>query len=186
MRYKVAVGAILVALMGAFVLQITNDQPNKQLVLAAPTEQPYVLSIDPTVEWPTPEPTATPTPEPTPVPPTPKPAVVSAAGSGTVQQLAPLLPPSSCFDNPDRYEWQKYAALVGFPESAMEELAYVIKHESGGDLCAYNRSSGASCWIQQVPGAAQFFDPYTCMSQGYAKWVDGGRDFYRHWYQWWQ
>lgn len=91
-----------------------------------------------------------------------------------------------CYQNPDRYEWRKYALAAGFPESVLPELEYIISTESGFDLCAVNREiSGATCWIQQTPGGDDFFDPTTCMAQGYYKWVAGGRDFWQHWYQWW-
>ena len=119
--------------------------------------------------------------------PVPEVPVVAAAIGAPHELSAPAkVAPQSCYDNPDRYNWQKYALLVGFPADVMPELQKIINVESGGgDLCAINQKSGASCWIQQLPGGEQFFDPYTCMSQGYAKWLDGGRSFYRHWYQWW-
>lgn len=133
-----------------------------------------MLTTAPIVEAvPTVRPTATPTPE----------LVVVAQEVSHPNELR--VAPQSCYDNPDRYNWQKYALMVGFPEEVIPELTIIVNAESGGDLCAVNQGSGASCWIQQLPGGPQFFDPVTCMSQGYAKWLDGGRSFWRHWYQWW-
>lgn len=159
---------------------------------------------------PTPPPTSTPTPtppilahttsEPDPVvehheasTPAPTPVPVFAASQGSVRPLSASPVPAACFDHPDRFDWKKYALIVGFPPEVVEsaEMAQIIQAESHGDLCAYNPSSGASCWIQQVPGGAQFFDPVTCMSQGYAKYLDGARNYpdrspwWQHWYQWW-
>lgn len=90
-----------------------------------------------------------------------------------------------CYAREDRYDWRSYALAAGFPESVLPELEYVVSKESGGDLCAVNVSSGATCWIQQFPGGDAFLDPSTCMAQGYAKWVAGGHDFWQHWFQWW-
>lgn len=89
---------------------------------------------------------------------------------------------AACLVHPDRYNWRAYAAAYDWP---LDELANVIAHESGGDLCAVNASSGATCWIQQHPGGAAFLDPATCMAQGYSKWVSGGRSFAAHWYAFW-
>jgi hypothetical protein len=89
---------------------------------------------------------------------------------------------AACLVHPDRYNWRAYAAAYDWP---LDELANVIAHESTGDLCAVNASSGATCWIQQHPGGVAFLDPATCMAQGYSKWVSGGRSFYAHWYAWW-
>lgn len=92
---------------------------------------------------------------------------------------------AQCREHPDRFNWRPYAIAVGFPEWVLDELAYVVQNESGGDLCARNPSSGAICWVQQISGEARFLDPATCMAIGYSKWVDGGRDFYKHWFRWW-
>lgn len=135
-----------------------------------------------------PEPMAEPEPEPAPQP-------VSAAALSPHVEALPALPPlpTACHDHPDRFNWQKYALAVGFPQDVVDgELAKIVQAESTGDLCAVNSSSGATCWIQQLPGGPQFFDPISCMSQGYSKWVDGGRNypdrspFWQHWYQWWE
>jgi hypothetical protein len=114
----------------------------------------------------------------TPTPAEPAEPIVVAASTSTWV--------GGCYDHPDRYNWQPYARAAGFPEWAMEELAYVIHVESRGDLCAVNSSSGATCWIQQYPGGTAFLDPVVCMAQGYAKWLDGGQAFERHWYRWWR
>lgn len=90
-----------------------------------------------------------------------------------------------CAQHPDRFNWEPYALAAGFPEHVLPELAHVIQRESSGDLCAVNPSSGAICWIQQISGEDLYYDPAACMAIGYAKWVDGGYDFWRHWYQWW-
>jgi hypothetical protein len=129
-------------------------------------------------------PTWTPVP-PTPIPATPVPTYVQNTPAYSGVSASSHSGDGTCANHPDRYNWQPYALAAGFPEWAMSELAVIISHESGGDLCAVNSSSGASCWIQQLPGGPQFFDPVRCMSQGYSKWVDGGQSFYRHWYQWW-
>lgn len=91
-----------------------------------------------------------------------------------------------CRQNPDRYNWKAYALAAGFPADVVNgEMEYVIQNESGGDLCARNPSSGAICWVQQISGEPKYLDPATCMAVGFAKWVDGGRDFHKHWYRWW-
>lgn len=125
-----------------------------------------------------------PTPTPTLAPPAPAPpSNVAAAAAGFSWANDP-----ACLAHPDRFNWQKYALAAGFPEQVVsgEEMATVIRKESEGDLCAVNRTSGATCWIQQVPGGPQYFDPHACMSIGFAKWQDGGDSFERHWYRWWR
>lgn len=99
---------------------------------------------------------------------------------------------AECRQRGDRYDWQTYALAAGFPPDVVagSEMANVIHTESGGDLCAVNTSSKAACWAQILSSAGieqqiAYLDPTACMSAAYAKWVDGGRDFWRHWYQWW-
>jgi len=163
----------------------TAEAPAQEPWQVAPQNQRTATPTHTPTNTPTNTPTPLPTFTPTPVPPTatPVPYVpprVSAQGSAP-QPIAT----GGCHGHPDRYNWQKYAYLVGFPEWVMPELAVIVRSESGGDLCAVNPSSGATCWIQQHPGGSQFFDPMLCMSQGYSKWLDGGQSFYRHWYAHW-
>jgi hypothetical protein len=103
-------------------------------------------------------------------------ASVQPASGGTVSSY------EECLVHPDRYNWMAYAVQYDWP---LDELANVIQHESGGDLCAINPTSGATCWIQNHPGGAAFLDPQTCMAQGYGKWISGGRSFATHWYAFW-
>jgi len=90
---------------------------------------------------------------------------------------------NTCYEHPDRFNWMKYAEKYDWP---LDELAYIIHNESGGDLCAINPTSGASCWIQQYPTYEGIFNPETCMYQGYKKWKDGNNSFKKHWYDWWE
>jgi hypothetical protein len=113
-------------------------------------------------------PTLTPTPSPTPSP---------TPDTRTALEI--------CRDHPDRYNWRPYALAAGFPDWVLPELEGVIRVESTFDLCAINRTSGATCWIQQYPGGEEFLDPAVCMDQGFMKWEAGGRDFWQHWRQWW-
>lgn len=142
----------------------------------------------------TPTPTLTPTAtENVPVKNTPTPTVVIQIPTPTPKHISAASAPApvvisgrqSCFDHPDRYNWQKYARLVGFPQWVMDELSYVIQKESSGDLCARNVSSGASCWVQLHPGRPEYFDPLTCMRGGFKKWMDGGQSFQKHWFNHW-
>jgi hypothetical protein len=114
----------------------------------------------------------------------PRPVVVP--GLSYDQPEAPVLTPREvCEAHPDRYDWRPYALAAGFPEWVLPELAQVIHVESRGDLCAVNKSSGATCWIQQYPGGEEWLDPERCMAQGFYKWEAGGRSFEPHWYRWW-
>lgn len=90
--------------------------------------------------------------------------------------------PVGCLHNPDRFNWRAYLP----PDMPVDESEAVIMAESGGDLCAVNPTSGASCWWQQHPGGAQYLDPAACMAAGHAKWLDGGGSFERHWYRFWR
>lgn len=109
----------------------------------------------------------------------PAPAAVSAAEGGGVRPLAP----GGCAAHPDRWAWQAYAAAYDWP---LDEVARVVQAESGGDLCATNRASGAACWFQLHPGRPEYYDPAVCTAGAYAKWLDGGRSFGRHWYAFWR
>lgn len=108
------------------------------------------------------------------------PALPTVAAPAQAQAAVGAL--SACYENPDRYNWQKYAAQYDWP---MNQIAEVVRRESRGDLCAVNASSGAICWIQDISGSETYLDPANCMAQGYRKWVAGGRDFYAHWCRWW-
>jgi hypothetical protein len=96
--------------------------------------------------------------------------------------LVELSPLEKCYQNPDRYNWIKYASTYDWP---LDQVAFIVDLESKGDLCSINSSSGAICWIQQHPGDYIFLDPVLCMSQAYSKWVDGGGSWWRHWCRWW-
>lgn len=186
---------LLIALLVAIVIMLlARERDQRQYysnasIVASPAEVLYYTAESPS-------PASTPQIDPEPVPtPEPAPQPVSAAALSPHVEALPALPPlpSSCYDHPDRFNWQKYALAVGFPPDVVDgELAKIVQAESTGDLCAVNSSSGATCWIQQLPGGPQFFDPISCMSQGYSKWVDGARNypdrspFWQHWYQWWE
>lgn len=86
-------------------------------------------------------------------------------------QEEPPTPLERCLSAPYRFNWYEYASAYDWP---LDQVEKIIITESGGDLCAINSSSGATCWIQQHPGGDAFLDPQTCMSQAYSKWVDGG------------
>lgn len=148
------------------------------IIIPAPFPSERAAYIEPTQE-----PTATPMPAPT-----------VALPVYAQPKLTPAIDVAvaECRQRADRYDWQTYALAAGFPPDVVagSEMATVIHTESGGDLCAVNTSSGAACWAQILSSAGieqqiAYLDPATCMNAAYAKWVDGGRDFWRHWYQWW-
>lgn len=132
-------------------------------------------------------------PEPT-EPPLPTTAPTVAVPVYVQPKLSPSIDAAiaECRQRADRYDWQGYALAAGFPPDVVAgpEMANVIFTESGGDLCAVNTSSKAACWAQILSSAGieqqiAYLDPSTCMAAAFAKWRDGGNDFYRHWYQWW-
>lgn len=127
---------------------------------------------------------------------TPTPVPTLAAPIHSLVTAAEVAPPqplpaysdayTACLSNPERYNWEYWALVAGFPEYVIHspEMQTLIHTESGGDLCAINRSSGAICWIQQYPGSDVFLDPLRCMQQGYSKWAPT-QSFYDHWYKFW-
>lgn len=148
--------------------QVTDLKEHKEEIIATPTPTPTPTPVPPT---PTPVP-----PMPTPVPPTPIPQQESESSNSYV----------ACEDRSDRYDWKSYAIAAGFPPSVVHgEMENVVQKESGGDLCAVNPTSGATCWVQIHPGGSEYLDPMTCMREGYRKWKSDGGSFQTHWYNHW-
>jgi len=126
----------------------------------------------------TPAPTLTPTPilpTPTPIPPTPTPppapaprAAAQAASYGgftyTVEQ------------------WRDMVCAYAWP---CDEALNVIKHESGGDPNVYNHEGSGACGLFQLL-PCEGTDPATNIAGAFRKWLDGGRDFFAHWYRYWR
>jgi hypothetical protein len=77
-------------------------------------------------------------------------------------------------------DWQ--IAVCSLAWSCSEAL-YVIAHESGGNMWATNPSSGACGLFQLLPCPG--YDLQTQLAGAWAKYVDGGYSFWRHWFQWW-
>lgn len=95
----------------------------------------------------------------------------------------------ACMARWDRFDWREYAVQYPWP---VEDVGYVVYVETAGtmDLCSVNRSSGATCWLQLLSGDNEaiqrgYLNPRTCMDAAYAKWLDGGGDFARHWFNHW-
>lgn len=150
---------------------------------AAPEAQqrPETLTLGaiatPTFRRPPASPTATPTPTVTyrlfvtapgrdnitvPWTPTPSPTPV------------PTLASANCY----RSEIDDY-----FPAWALDEAAYVVFRESSCNPNAVNPSSGACGLFQLLPCTC--IDVRCNVAHAYAKWLDGGMGFHKHWYRWW-
>ncbi|MDZ7727186.1 MAG: hypothetical protein U5Q44_02750 [Dehalococcoidia bacterium] len=134
-------------------------------------------------------PAATPTPTPTTVPPTATPTPTTVPPTATPTPVPEATTPpetgdpySACLEHPDRFNWEKYAGAYDWP---MGEAAEVVAHESSGDLCAINPSSGATCWFQIHPGGPEYLDPEACVAAAYAKWQNSGGSFAEDWYRYW-
>lgn len=85
--------------------------------------------------------------------------------------------------NPDVERWRWLVAAY-FPYWAVDEALDVIQHESRGDPNAWNfEGSGACGLFQTLPCAG--LDPEANVAAAYIKWLDGGKDFWRHWRQFW-
>lgn len=153
-----------------------NGTPGDRVVVpgvAANGAAPPLPTVTPTPTTVPPTATATPVP-PTPVPPTPVPEATTPPEAGD--------PHAACLEHPDRFNWEKYAGAYDWP---MGEVGEVIAHESGGDLCAINPSSGATCWFQIHPGGPGYLDPEACVAAAYAKWQSSGGSFADDWYRHW-
>lgn len=170
----------------ASALQTTTLDIADQVAAVTYPREPILI---PDASLPTYVVTSTPVPVPT--------LAAPKAPQATAAEVAPPKPlPSNsnsdssaytaCLSNPERYNWEYWALVAGFPEYVIHspEMQTLIHTESGGDLCAINRSSGAICWIQQYPGSDVFLDPLRCMQQGYSKWAPT-QSFYDHWYKFW-
>ncbi len=124
------------------------------------------------------------TPTLTPTPALPPPPLPDAHAAFRVPGLADAV--ARCYQNPERYAWRAYASAYDWP---LDEVARVVAAESGGDLCAVNAQTGAACWFQILsaePYLPRYInDPHYCVAIAYAKWLDGGRNFTKHWYRWW-
>lgn len=133
------------------------------------TENVAVAGVPPAWNFaPTPTPTATPEPTATPLPPTPVPPPAP-----TEESYTPPVPSGDWRDIVCSYGWSCAEALN------------VIARESGGNPYAVNSSSGACGLFQMLP-CVGYGDPATNIAAAWAKYVDGGYSFYRHWYQWWR
>jgi len=115
---------------------------------------------------PSPTPTATPTAPPAPT----RMFTLVPVGSGV---SAASVSGGSCMAAASVYDWP------------LTEVDYVIQHESGHNPMVVNSSSGA-CGCMQLLPCQGLGDPATNVAAGYAKWLDGGRSFQRHWYNWWR
>lgn len=111
-------------------------------------------------------------------------APASAAGNPFSWSAEP-----SCMARWDRFDWREYASQYPWP---LSDVGFVVYAETGGtmDLCSVNRSSGATCWFQLLSGTNEaiqrsYLGPRACMDGAYAKWLDGGRSFARHWFNHW-
>jgi hypothetical protein len=136
----------------------------------------------------TPSPTVTPSPTatltPTPVPPTatemPPPEVPTEAAyiPPAQEEIEEPVPP---VEQPPHSGASWEAAVCSLAWSCQEALS-VIYAESGGDPWATNPSSGACGLFQLLPCPG--YDIATQLAHAWAKYVDGGHSFWKHWWQW--
>ena len=69
--------------------------------------------------------------------------------------------------------WADELRAVGFPESVIPTMLYIIQRESGGDPSAMN-ASGACGLLQIYPYQEGCLDPMTNLQMGYAKYQASG------------
>jgi len=132
-------------------------------------------------------PTVTPTPTPEPAPYIPE--VVYASGQST-HPLIPWYVPEShydsylvCLELPDRFNRTDWILSKDWPRTDAE---YVADHEGGWDLCQFNtQGTGACGWFQILPCPQLGLTPEGQIAAAYAKWLDGGGSFERHWFRFW-
>lgn len=145
-----------------------------------------------------------PTPAPTPEPPKPLPTPHVEAVAASAGQIAPLrtgipwfVPPArtddylACLARPDRHSvsemvWSR-SLEAGYEGGwTYADAMYVVAHEGGDDLCQFNTQGSGACGpFQLLTCPADGLTPEGQLNGAFAKWVDGGRDFWRHWFQWW-
>ena len=140
-----------------------------------------------------------PTPTPTLVPPTPTPTAIPIPAAAPIQvtstgmQSNPLVPwyvPESheaqyltCLEHSDRFNRTDWILSKDWPRADAE---YVADHEGGWDLCQFNtQGSGACGWFQILPCPPLGLTPEGQIAAAYAKWLDGGGSFERHWFRFW-
>ena len=72
--------------------------------------------------------------------------------------------------------WADELRAVGFPESAIPHMLYIIERESGGNPGAINSSSGACGLTQLYPcyGGAAWLDPITNLRMALQKYHSSG------------
>lgn len=88
-----------------------------------------------------------------------------------------------CLVHPERYNRTTWILSVDWPRVDAE---YIADHEGGWDLCQFNtQGSGACGWFQLLTCPPDGLTPEGNIRGAYAKYLDGGRDFWRHWLQWW-
>jgi hypothetical protein len=80
-------------------------------------------------------------------------------------------------------QWRGLVASI-FPEWAVDEALYIMSRESEGVWDVYNRQGSGACGLFQLL-PCECIDPECNVRGAYAKWLDGGQSFWRHWYQWW-
>lgn len=100
----------------------------------------------------------------------------------TPEPVAPAPEPQPVEQAPqETYYGDWRDAVCSYPWSCSEAL-YIIERESGGNPEAWN-PSGACGLFQLLPCPG--YDLYTQLEGAYAKWLDGGGSFQRHWYNHW-
>lgn len=89
-----------------------------------------------------------------------------------------------CLSNPERFNLDYWIRSVNWN---IDEAHYVARHEGGNDLCQFNTTGSGACgWFQLLTCPPAGLTPESQISNAYAKWIDGGGSFERHWYQWWR
>lgn len=173
--------------------------PSSPFTATERTEVVYLVprteTVSPTPDLasiPEPTPTPIPTPTPTLAPPTP-PAVYAAETSGVPW----FVPPEwhsrylECVASPYRYtvtEMVWAMSREGGREDgwAYKDAMYVVEHEGGNDYCQFNTQGSGACGpFQLLTCPPDGLTPEGQSRGAFAKWLDGGRSFARHWFAFW-
>ncbi len=102
---------------------------------------------------------------------------LNAPAPVTTTPDAPSTPPTGTITATSSSNgWADELRAVGFPESAIPHMLYIIDRESGGDPSAVNASSGACGLVQLYPcsGGSAWLDPMTNLRLGFQKYQASG------------
>jgi len=94
----------------------------------------------------------------------------------TTTKSAPAVPATTSTTTTASGGWADELRAVGFPESAIPHMLYIIDRESGGNPNAINSSSGACGLTQLYPcyGGSAWLDPMTNLRLALQKYQASG------------